>query len=204
MSRLFQICTVMSVISSFAYGASISHVDGFSFSKQQKVNTHIHTITDLANGFWNEIPSKMYMGLDKAKSIEDTLASKTFLNNADPIMNEDSTAKSADSEKVLASVFITSSTVNMATNESHNSKNGSQINTTFILPSITSFEEDGEAYECEETGASCFTWKILKTVGASVGAGFIVGLFSPVLFYFIITTLGCLSYGMYKHEHILL
>ena len=39
------------------------------------------------------------------------------------------------------------------------------------------------------------TWRILKIVGVAVGVGFIVSLFSPVLFYFIILNIGYLCYG---------
>jgi hypothetical protein len=46
---------------------------------------------------------------------------------------------------------------------------------------------------CEEL--TCMTWRILKIVGVAVGVGFIVSLFSPVLFYFIILNIGYLCYG---------
>lgn len=197
----------MSVISSFVYGASISqHTDGFSsYSKQQEMGTQIHTITDLATEFLNEIPSNIYKGFDKLKFISDTFSSNIILNQEDtPLINEVSTAKPGQQveermhhQKDSATVTVSSSAFNLATNESHISKNGSH-NSTLINPPITSFEMDGASYaECEETGANFCTWKILKIVGAAVGAGFIISLFSPVLFYFTITTLGCFCCGMY-------
>ena len=53
--------------------------------------------------------------------------------------------------------------------------------------------DDVSNNSCEES--NCFPWKILKIVGTAVGGGFLIGLVSPILFYFIITLIGCICYG---------
>jgi len=53
--------------------------------------------------------------------------------------------------------------------------------------------ENSNNNDCDEQ--TCLTWRVLKILGTAVGVGFIVSIFSPVLFYFIILNIGYLCYG---------
>lgn len=91
----------------------------------------------------------------------------------------------------IPSYWIDRTAVKSQSHSLHTLKNSSSTQPIKKDPQmVTQTHECGDGSE-----TSCFTWRILKIVGAAAGAGFLVGLFSPVMFYFTITTIGCLGYG---------
>ena len=191
MSLLLHFVFVYSVFLHTIDGASVAQTDnGYqTFTSQRNVRKDTHSITEVATGFLDEVPSKLHIsqGWQKAKNMAEMVANKTYhvLNGlvmSSSVINKDN---NGDPTKNTSTPLEKTSTLS-------NSSNQTLRESSLAPVSVKSIDAD----KCEESpDLNCLNWKILKTVGASIGAGFVLGIFSPVLFYFIIVTIGGFGYG---------
>lgn len=198
-------CSVLSYINS----ASIAqHEDGYqALTEQRNLRKETHTITDLATSFWSELPLKFQIskGWERSKQFAEMLANKTLQvfdsltlptvkknNDTIPAASQNSSSKTAlnQTEATVVNLTITQHSETKINNSTINPVKISEVSSP---ANVINNEDD----KCEESpDLSCLNWKILKVVGSALGAGFVLGLFSPVLFYFAIITVGGIGYGI--------
>ncbi|XP_046458865.1 uncharacterized protein LOC124205467 [Daphnia pulex] len=179
MFEFLSLIFLISVVSCVG-GASISQAVP-SFSNEQHIDKP-HTISDLVSSAWKDFHSSMNKTWQRVKLMAGMPETNGTIQDS---MGQDSPQVTTETTTAHPEVQVYSAefTNNKTTNDSF-------LTNTEVTTDETKSNND----ECEEQ--SCLTWRVLKILGTAVGVGFIVSIFSPVLFYFIILNIGYLCYGI--------
>ena len=172
-------------------GASISQARFDTIGMQQEAN--INTAPNLTyTPIWKNASSPIYVGWEHFKWVFEAVTNKTFQTIDGLVSNRVQSDPPPEiiqiTEKTPATEPLTPSPKGQDVEQKH-------LNSTHRLPETNTTKIP----ECDEA-VGCVTWKVLKIVGAAVGAGFLVGLITPVLFYFTIIIIGCILYGKLSYE----
>lgn len=186
--RIFLIIVVLST----ANGASISQSVPSTTTNEQNL---MGANAVVSSKLWNDVSTRLHLGWEQFKWAAGAVSNKTFQAIDDLVISSNKLQSDPPPEFILITEKTQNDPVTPPTIQVYQEKDlGFTKKVILETNSTTTVISEERRDECDNE-TSCFTWKLLKIVGSAIGIGFLIGLISPVMFYFTIITIGCCCYG---------
>ncbi len=191
----FSILSIIVVLST-ANGASISQSGPSTAANQQNL---MGANTVVSSKLWNDLSTRLHLGWEQFKWAAGAVTNKT-IQAIDDLVSSNTPQSDPPPEFFLITEKTQNNPVTPPTIQVYQEKDlGFTKKVIEETNSTTTVISEERRDECDNE-TSCITWKVLKIVGSAIGIGFLIGLISPVLFYFTIITIGCCCYGRLSNQ----